>query len=68
MFLLEELRADAASEAMLGVRLWKVALDHSWQESRSFALQMLEHRAGVPGTPAELLHRSEGSVQTTNGR
>ena len=57
VFLLEELRADAGSEAVLGVRLWKVALDHSWRESRSFGLQMLEHRACVPGTPAELLHR-----------
>ena len=56
MFLLEELRADAESEAVIGVRLWKVVLDNCWYASRSFVLQMHDGHDGVPRTPAELLH------------
>ena len=56
MFLLEELRADAESEAVLAVRLWKVVLDSCWYASRSFGLQMHDGHDGVPRTPAELLH------------
>jgi hypothetical protein len=57
VFLIEEVRADPESEIVVGVRLWKLVLDHWWRESRSFGLQMYDRRDGAPSTPTELLQK-----------
>ena len=56
VFLIEELRDHQNPQAVLGLRLWKVAIDPAWRESRALGLLMLDGIDSAPRSPVQLLH------------